>query len=294
MTSFNKCISYFVLIGCVLLLFSACNQERLTIGYRPTPIGNQPLVNMPTATESASSQPINVLLKSYPTGMMTMLWSAKTRVLLVQTKFYGLAPKSVYTTHIYSGACQHGGSLLYRLPSVVVDNTGAATGTARITLLRGIPTRGWYVAVHPSPQAASQVAPLSCADIVYEKSLASWQSQSATARFKNLASSTEDGRAQLSLSGGKLIVKTTMHHLLPHATYRGRIWPDPCSADPGKALYELEPIVADSTGNGSATTEIPSITQIPYLGWSINYMLETRNNPQSRASHPGSCGNVEL
>ncbi|MBO0791336.1 MAG: hypothetical protein J2P36_10345, partial [Ktedonobacteraceae bacterium] len=287
-TSVRKLIVLFILVG-ALFLFSACARGgQTTFNYPATNVSS---VSSPTP----ESQPVNVVLRRSSLGTMTLIWHPRTRALLVQSEFYNLAPKGTYAVSIYYGDCQHSGRMLYHLPNIVAGTNGSAFATARIVgIPGGIPEHGWYINIQHLPRPENDALAVSpgCANIVRDQNITTWQPQNVLVRFSNFSTSGQnnnDGKVQLNLQNGQLLVKATLKNLTPDSTHMGYIFSGSCSSKQRQILYELNPITATPSGSGSSVTQIPNVYSIPAKGWSINYVMdpETATLTGQEAS---SCG----
>ncbi|HKF77785.1 MAG TPA: CHRD domain-containing protein [Candidatus Dormibacteraeota bacterium] len=73
----------------------------------------------------------------------------------VRVDVTGLAPGTAHPAHIHSGPCGANGAIVYPLPTMVADHTGAAAETATVHHPYKVPTTGWSVNVHQGPTMAA-------------------------------------------------------------------------------------------------------------------------------------------
>ncbi|MBE3559378.1 MAG: hypothetical protein IMW89_09150 [Ktedonobacteraceae bacterium] len=235
-----------------------------------------------------------------------MQWSPITHILTVQMTFQGLVPGITYAPRILTGKCKEEGKDLYTLESLVADAKGVASSTTKVAgVASGIPIHGWHITVQRNASARSnqkttaaegtpvdagqstQSSVLACMDVINKNLPNRKLAQSVIVHWSGEQLS---GQARLSIESGKLAVRVSMSGLTPNATFTGLVMPGSCASE-GKALYVLKPLVTDASGNGTALTVIPAVSQLPGSGWSIRYTLASASVAQADPVLV-SCGNV--
>jgi hypothetical protein len=101
------------------------------------------------------------------------------------------------------------------------------------------------------------------------------------------------GRAELTWDpvSKSLTVKLSITGLVPHSIHPDHIHGGSCTI-PGRLIYPLQYIIADATGNATATSTIKNITDgIPATGW----LIYVHNGPYvttDAQSLPITCGDI--
>lgn len=95
--------------------------------------------------------------------------------------------------------------------------------------------------------------------------------QQATADLTSTTNPNIKGTATLVLnpSTNELTVTEKVSGLVPNSSHPEHIHSG-TPTNPGKIVYPLNTLIADSQGNATVTTVIKDVTQIPASGWIIN------------------------
>lgn len=136
----------------------------------------------------------------------------------------------------------------------------------------GIPSNGWFIAVHNGPTLSADKTSIACGDIT------NFNTSTATNQFVDLTlGATKDpnqaanGVVALSVNNNQLTVTITMTGLLPGTKHQGHIHQGSCE-DQGPVVYPLTPVVADMRGEGTSMTIIPNVSAI-LSHWYVNVHL---------------------
>ncbi len=273
---------FLALFGIALL--TACGSDNTASNPAPSPAAKN-------AVTTAS-----VMLKHSPAGTADLAWDPATHALTVNILLLGLVPDSKHPAHIHVGSCAKAGNVVYPLQDVIADETGSGSSTSVIkNVTDGIPTTGWYINVHNGPGMSpeNQFAPISCGNIANPKA-----TTKSAQRIQVLLGATPSpnqaasGDAQLTLSGNKMTVALSLQGLAPGSVHAAHIHSGSCGNE-GKILYDLKPIVANSTGKGSSTTVISGVSSLPAIGWYISVHLTTDMTTQT-GNDSIACGDVLL
>jgi hypothetical protein len=102
------------------------------------------------------------------TGTATLSLSPTAHTLGVSLTVQGLDPNTVHPAHVHLGSCQSQGPVLYPLPNLTADASGAASVTYTFTGVTATSIPGdWYVNVHNTTALSTQVGftPLTCGNV---------------------------------------------------------------------------------------------------------------------------------
>jgi hypothetical protein len=259
-----------------VLLLAACSQSTPTI--RP------PLTSAVVA------------LVHQPTGTADLNWNPETTHLTVTVQMSGLTPSSTHPAHIHQGTCQTMRGILFVLHPVVANAVGIGTSQTVIPdVTNGIPFSGWTLAIQNGPGLtnADQVLPIACVTV-------------HNPRFRHVfrydlnptpaADQNVSGQARLTITQHHLTVMVVVHGLVPGSMHMEHIHSGTC-AQQGEVLYSLHTLIADKNGTATATTIIPTITQIPTQGWYVNvHRSAVLINPNGHINptnfDPIACGDI--
>ena len=237
-------------------------------------------------------------LMHVPVGTATLNWDPTSKTLMVKVSLTGLAPNSIHPEHIHTGSCAKQGAVLHPLAMLNADAHGNATATTTIpNVVGGIPASGWYVNVHNGPglSPADQFLPIVCGDVNNSNtSTSAAQSVQVTLSSAPAVSTGQAamGTAELTLNGSTLTVKVTLSGLAPNSSHANHIHLGSCMMQ-GKVLYPLMTLVADASGNATATTTITNVSSIPSSGWYVNVHNSTALTTQT-GFDPIACGDVTV
>ncbi len=289
----HKLIPVAFIFMIVPLLLAACSGGSGTStgsSSSTTPTAN--------ATPTSTAMTAKASLMHVPTGTATLNWDPGSKTLTVKVTLTGLAPSSIHPEHIHTGSCANQGAVLHPLAMLSADAHGDATATTPIpNVTSGIPASGWYVNVHNGPalSPADQFLPIVCGDVTNSStSTSAAQSVQVTLNSAPAASAGQAamGTAQLTLNGSTLTVKVTVSGLAPNSSHANHIHVGSCTSQ-GKVLYPLTTLMADASGNATATTTINNVTSIPSSGWYVNVHNSTALTTQT-GFDPIACGNVTV
>jgi hypothetical protein len=146
----------------------------------PKGLGDKPIACADIPAGTPAGGPVTLHLVTSPTaarpaqGGATLAYDASAHTLQVEVTATGLAPNSSHAVHIHSGTCEAQGDVLYPLPDLRADGTGAGSvSTTLHDVNTAPPATGWYVNLHLGPmsqilqgdQPTLMFAPLLCADV---------------------------------------------------------------------------------------------------------------------------------
>ena len=277
------CLVGFMLLGSFLLAACGSAKTSVTTDKRKASLGSTIVM-------------ANAALNHSPQGTVDMTWSASTQRLLVKINLVGLAPKSVHPVDIHTGACRQPGEIKYALANLVSDTSGVANSTTTLeNVSGGIPTASWSINVHNGASAhpGLQRMVISCADILPASPKVQGlgdQHVNATLGAAYAPNQQASGVAQLRLADNSLTVTVTMTGLVPKSAHLVSIYTGACETQ-GKIIYPLKLITADDQGNGTSTTVLNGVSQVPYHGWYVNVHL-TGDPSTQIGNSPIACGNI--
>jgi CHRD domain len=235
-----------------------------------------------------------VSLKHTPHGHAKLKWDPASEKLTVTIKLTGLQANTRHPAHIHAGDCSVMGKIIYPLSDVVADSAGNAVSTTTIDDVDGgIPASGWYINVHSGPTLATsaQALAISCGNVSNPD-----QAHSVSTRLGGTidANQMAYGTAHLSLHDHTLTVKVTEKNLVPGSSHAIHIHAGSCQNQiPGKVLYPLTTLTANSDGVATSVTTIKDVKSIPEIGWYINVHFSTDLTTQT-GFDPIDCGNVTV
>lgn len=102
------------------------------------------------------------------TGTATLSLNPTAHTLGVSLTVQGLDPNTEHPAHVHQGSCQSQGPVIYPLPDLKADGSGAASVTFTFTGVTPTSIPGnWYVNVHNTTALSTQVGftPLSCGNV---------------------------------------------------------------------------------------------------------------------------------
>ncbi|MHB8512253.1 MAG: CHRD domain-containing protein [Actinomycetota bacterium] len=245
------------------------------------------------ATGSNGEIQLTATLAHVPVGSLTLLWTAKTKSLVLKGILTGLAPNSTHPMHIHAGSCEQQGGVIHPLPNLVANGTGVAIFNDKLTLKTAVPAKGWYVNVHTGPTIvnAQQFRPIACVD------LAPLPARSGTQEFSKAFSAlpglgnNASGSAKITYSttSKTLTVVLTLKGLDPNSLHASHIHSGSCAAQ-GKVVYPLKNVKADSKGNATVTTTLQNV-DAPTGPLYVN-VHNTTNLATQIGFTPVACGDV--
>jgi hypothetical protein len=249
----------------------------------------------PSSTSATTTTHASATLKHQPQGMAIISWDPASHGLTVKISLTGLAPNSIHPAHIHSGSCAKQGPEVYPLQNVVADAHGVGSSTTTLKNVTTVSPSGWYLNVHNGPgmMASDQFLPIACTDLNFSnvsKTSSSTMQVPLNAAPASSGNESASGMAQLSLSGHTLTVKLTVSGLVPNSKHEAHIHAGSCESQ-GAVVHPLPTVVADASGNYSATDTIPNVSSIPSSGWYVNIHYSTDMSTQT-GFDPIACGNV--
>jgi Cu/Zn superoxide dismutase len=280
-----------VLAVVAALLLVGCGGSSSAPASSPSPTA----ASTSTSTSATTTTNATATLKHQPQGMATISWDPASQGLTVKISLTGLAPNSKHPAHIHSGSCAKQGAVVYPLTDVVADAHGVGSSTTTIKSVANLSPSGWYLNIHNGPNLtpSDQFLPIACTDLTFSN-VSATSSLSVQVPLNAAPGSSEDqsasGMAQLTLSGGTLMVKLTLSGLAPNSKHAAHIHSGSCESQ-GAVVYALPPVAADASGNASETATFPNVSSIPSSGWYVNVHHSTDLSTQT-GFDPIACGNV--
>src|ERR1700686_5166153 len=92
---------------------------------------------------------------------------------------------------------------------------------------------------------------------------------SATFTMGSMNTSGVTGTGQVHKGTGSFIVSIQIHGLAPNSSHISHVHIGSC-AKPGNVAYALLQVIADASGNASATSTVPEYYPMPSTGWYVN------------------------
>ncbi len=231
-------------------------------------------------------------LQHSPNGVANLTFNAHSKTLTVRIVLTGLVPNSTHPAHIHLGSCTspYPGTIKYPLQNVVAGANGQAVSTTVLQNISSpVPATGWYINVHNGPglTPADQYTPIACGNLVNPKQVASV--------FTTLGASPNPnenamGMAKLTVTNHVLTVVLNVKGLAPHSSHAVHIHAGNC-LDTRQIVYDLSPLVANSSGYATKTVTISGVSSIPATGWDINVHYSTDLSTQT-GYNPILCGDV--
>jgi hypothetical protein len=164
---------------------------------------------------------------------------------------------------------------------------------------KAIPQTNWYINVHDGGTGltpALQDAAIACGNIS-NPGASTTHNQIVHIVLGTTPSPEQSalGTAKLTLNGNTLTVQLILGGLVPSSTHMAHIHRGSCEAQ-GGVVYPLNPVVADTTGNGTSTTAINTVNAIPATGWYVNVHLgaNAKDLSTQTGDDPLACGDVVL
>lgn len=277
-------IHFALLLGAALLLLTACDS------------GNNDSNGSAAATPTSSTvNSASAIIRHSPSGTVELMWDHTSHVMTVHMALTGLTPKSSHPAHINSGSCKSNGKLVYDLSAVKSTQIGFADVITKIKdVSGGIPETGWYVDVNNGPGMSSgdQSMPITCAN-VFNPAASTKSSQNVQATLANsfAANQAVSGDAQLTVKDNKLTVALNLKGLAPNSKHMTHLHAGSCASQ-GPVKYDLKPVVANASGDGTSTTIIPNISAVPRNGWYVNIHLGSSELKTQTTYDPFACGDI--
>jgi hypothetical protein len=146
----------------------------------PTDVSFTPIACADIPAGTPAQGPVTLTLQAPPKagqraqGSATIAYDATAHTLKVAITATALPPNSAHSVHIHSGTCQAQGDVLYPLPDLRTDATGAGSVSTTVSNVNTAPpATGWYVNLHLGPmsqilngsQPTLLFAPLLCGDL---------------------------------------------------------------------------------------------------------------------------------
>src|SRR5262249_23346715 len=163
-------------------------------------------------------------------------------------------PNSSHPAHIHKGNCNSDGVILFPLSPVKANASGVGMSMTTIPNdTKAIPQTNWYINVHDGGTGltpALQDAAIACGNIS-NPDASTTRNQTVHIVLGTTPSHEQSalGTAKLTLNGSTLTVQLTLGDLVPSSMHMAHIHKGSCEAQ-GGVVYPLNPIVADTTGNG--------------------------------------------
>ncbi len=278
-----------MLSACVAILMAACSTSQQTATISSTS----------NSSSTSTTVQFNTQLTHSPTGSANLAWDPESHKLTVNVSLTGLAPNSTHPEHIHASSCTSMpmGPIVYTLNPIVANAQGVGSATTVIEdVEHGIPANGWYVNVHNGPQLTTELQSraIACGNI-YNAHTSKDHAQSVSLHLVKTTAPDEAvyGNAQVSVENNKLVVKLTLHGLVPQSTYMAHIHAGSCQAQ-GAVVYPLKPVVADANGDAISTTIINNVQTISASSLYVNVHEAGSMDGMSTQSgfNPIACGNI--
>ena len=91
----------------------------------------------------------------------------------------------------------------------------------------------------------------------------------ATFSMGSMNASGVTGTGQVYKGSGSFTVSIQLHGLVPNSSHVSHVHAGSC-AKPGNVAYALLQVVADSTGDATATSTVTEYYSMPSTGWYVN------------------------
>jgi hypothetical protein len=313
-------------IGVVLILVCML----IVLGY--STVGNQQSAHALAVLQSPESLPSNIQVNftHSPSGDAHLVWNAKQMTLSVKLEMSGLASNSTANAaDIDKGSCgttnsglvtslepvvpeakgrghlspqasptSAGGSLT---PEASPAKSGKGVSKTELTpmavpaLKAGIPSNGWFIAVHNGSTLSVDKTAIACGDIT------NFNTSTATNQVVDLAlGATKDpnqaanGVVTLAVNNNQLTIAITMSGLVSGSKHQAHIHQGSCK-NQGPVVYPLTPVIADMHGTGTSTTTIPDVSAI-LPDWYVNVHLgaTAADLATQTGFDPLVCGDIDV
>ncbi|GCF09452.1 hypothetical protein [Dictyobacter arantiisoli] len=253
--------------------------------------------NTPTAkhTSTAPTQ-ASANLNHQPTGTIHLAYDASAKTLNVQGTVNGLAPNSTHTLQIASDTCANPKPTTgqYTLPAIKADTNGHATfNTTFKNVTGGIQASGLAINVlsnHKTGNRTEQVS-IACKNINNTHRSTNLQfSLGPTAAPNEKAT----GKVQLGVKNNSTTVQISARELLPNSSHAATIRMGTCQ-QPGKVIYDLKNIKADSNGNIHQSTTFKNASNLPSSNMAVFILANPTNTTTKQDSNDLiMCGNLRM
>jgi hypothetical protein len=98
------------------------------------------------------------------------------------------------------------------------------------------------------------------------------------------------GTGEVSKGAGSFVVSIQVHGMKPNSSHISHVHIGTC-AKPGGVAYALLQVVADASGNASATSTVPEYYSMPSTGWYVN-VHEGPDLTEAEYAPSVSCGDL--
>lgn len=254
--------------------------------------GGEKQVQKPNKNVQSGLVTASAVLKYLPSGIADLAWKRTSHELSLKLSMKGLVPKSVHGVSIQQGNCSEAGKELYTLKDVAANDLGMVSSTASVrNVAQEIPATGWSLLIgnsrNLSPEKQKQA--IACGEIA-NKEGASEKGLQVSLASAALDNQAVRGIVQLHLLEKQLNVAVSAINLEKKKTYKAEIATGSC-AQPGKKLYDLAEIKADTHNNGTATTVIKDVSTLPDKGWYVR-VYQPQKVGGNQSVDQIACGDV--
>jgi peptidoglycan hydrolase-like protein with peptidoglycan-binding domain len=244
--------------------------------------------------------PIPVILSPEPSLTVNghaILYFQADQTLTVALNASGLTPATAYQANVHFGSCTAGGPVGYPLPAFTPGASGTISLTATLSGIGVVPPSGWFLTIElPATTPGGTPTVVACGDVtpafpfLAPSTPVSFSPVAVTLTGVN--GSSASGSATLRFTAPQtLLVTVSLTGLPPSSTHPAHIHYGTCAALPaGPIAYPLQDLVADASGNATATTTVPGVQVIPPAGWFIN--VHQGPSLEGAGATPIACGNV--
>jgi len=232
--------------------------------------------------------PVAVRLRRFPAGLAVVGLERSSRVLTVEIRVAGMAPRSLHPARLLRGGCAQPGPVVHPLDPLTVDDGGVADTTTTVTGVHedAIPPAGWSLAVDRGTAAADQGVAVLCGDVTNTAGQTVTTAGLGAVIPPGGPDPAAAGTATLAISAGGLRVMVDVSGLTPGSVHAGGIRAGACE-DEGAAVHVLQPLSADASGHASGTTLIPGVAAIPLGRWFVDV-----EGPEAGTPAPVLCANI--
>ena len=272
-----------LLLGATVLLLAGCDS------------GNNSQSGTTGQPTSAVVNSASAIIRHSPSGTVELMWDHSSHLMTVHMALTGLTSLSAHPARIGAGSCKNAGETLYDLSAIKATAIGFADVVTKVKdVSSGIPETGWHIDVSNGPGLTStdQSMTISCANIFNPtSSTQSSQNVQATLDEAFAPNQSVSGTADLNTANNQLTVVVALKGLVPHSKHLEHLHAGSCASQ-GPIKYDLNPIVADASGEASTTTVIPNISSVPRNGWYVNIHLGSSDLKSQTSNDPFACGDI--
>jgi hypothetical protein len=251
----------------------------------PTPGGT------PTTTPGGTAN-ATATLGHVPTGTVSFTYSPTTHLARTTMNMTGLAQNGAGVAVVLSGSCSAPGGVLWKGATFTADANGKVTNfKVNYSHVNGVPA-GSIVGVETAPGGNETRSDylLACGPIVSTKTAGRNSGSVTLGPVPGVPNGAITGSATLAQANGSLVVSVKASGLTPGATNATALDLGSCQYQ-SYVLYDLPPMTADSSGNGSVTM---TINNAEAISSSNNWYIAIDYNATINKAYfmTVGCGNV--